>query len=139
MLLFTVFWTSIFCVSSHFNTSNVTIYQVFPLLRSRLLFISIHLMLLFTRLLLAFCMYAFAISIHLMLLFTGNLFMTITSMYGNFNTSNVTIYLLYFILRISIRCISIHLMLLFTLVVVDYITNFNNFNTSNVTIYQMAS
>ena len=54
---------------THFNTSNVTIQQVFPLLRSRLLFISIHLMLLFNCCTIVLRHDAVFISIHLMLLF----------------------------------------------------------------------
>ena len=100
-----------------FNTSNVTIYLFPPLQPIILIFISIHLMLLFTLKTYLFIYIRAAISIHLMLLFTKTALTAAEIRQQYFNTSNVTIY-------------HMQVYKLFTIVI--------NFNTSNVTIYQTA-
>ena len=100
-----------------FNTSNVTIYLFPPLQPIILIFISIHLMLLFTLKTYLFIYIRAAISIHLMLLFTKTALTAAEIRQQYFNTSNVTIYLLPGL---------------------KYNYFLRHFNTSNVTIYRIS-
>ena len=99
---------------SYFNTSNVTIQQVYSASGDNTRVISIHLMLLFNFSYVPAPVFAYTISIHLMLLFNVPRFF-LPSLYLYFNTSNVTI-------QLWICCI--------------FAMFFWNFNTSNVTIQQ---
>ena len=100
-----------------------------------LLFISIHLMLLFNRLWSIVVVPIYQISIHLMLLFNTSLHSKSTAIIKIsihlmllFNYTANSVYTV-------VAVISIHLMLLFNLFNVDYSTVAQNyFNTSNVTI-----
>ena len=96
----------------NFNTSHVTVYRIPYRHTERLFQISIHLMLLFIKLVVRII----GLSVH-------------------FNTSHVTVY------RITVTqfkanlCISIHLMLLFIGLGLTFTDSSLNFNTSHVTVY----
>ena len=112
MLLFNYLLHFIPALYAYFNTSNVTIQQVYSASGDNTRVISIHLMLLFNFSYVPAPVFAYTISIHLMLLFNVPRFF-LPSLYLYFNTSNVTI-------QLWICCI--------------FAMFFWNFNTSNVTI-----
>ena len=118
---------------SYFNTSHVTVYLIrlsTISLTSIFQYISCYCL----SILVLFHSENEFISIHLMLLFI-KLVVRIIGLSVHFNTSHVTVY------RITVTqfkanlCISIHLMLLFIGLGLTFTDSSLNFNTSHVTVY----
>ena len=119
-----------------FNTSHVTLYLRRFLLRTQILLVSIHLMLLFIMYHWMQLLTTSYVSIHLMLLFIVFLAEK-DGTYFCFNTSHVTLYRQMQWAQTWQSPVSIHLMLLFILSTFWAILSMVGFNTSHVTLYPL--
>ena len=120
--------------------------------------VSIHLMLLFINKTGGVSYTLYRVSIHLMLLFIGAKIHSIWPLKKRFNTSHVTLYLVWttwnestqscfntshvtlyhsdFFISMYGYIVSIHLMLLFICLIMEIYVIYMSFNTSHVTLYQ---